>query len=226
VVKGPAAPRGVLMQPGQRMVMDVRHGSTRLVALIPPAAAAAATVANAEEAADDVPAEAPPPPERRAAGAPVPDWSAQVLAGDFAGVLREARRRGLGPVIARGGAADVMALAEAARLSREDGLARRALRALVSRFPGSPQGGRALFLLGRLAEDVDGDLPAALRLYQAYLEAAPGGAYRDEVLGRQMTASLRLGGEARARPLAEAYLRRYPEGAYAQPARAILKQGR
>ena len=31
-----------------------------------------------------------------------------------------------------------------------------------------------------------------------------------------MTATLRLGGQARARPLAEAYLRRYPDGAYAR----------
>ena len=153
------------MQPGQRLVMDVRRGSTRLVPLIasprPPPRRRSPTPRRAPRTHVS-PAEAPPPPERRAGRLP-PDrrtWSAQVLAGDFAGVLREARRRGLGPVMARGGAADVMALAEAARLSREDGLARRALGALVARFPGSPQGGRALFLLGRLAEDVDGDLPA------------------------------------------------------------------
>jgi transmembrane sensor len=139
-------------------------------------------------------------------------------------VLRDARRRGLGQVLDRAPAADVMALAEAARLSRQDALARRSLGVLVGRFPRSPQGDKARFLLGRMAEDLDGDLPAALRLYDDYLGAAPAGPYRDEALGRQMTATLKLAGADRARPLAAAYLRRYPQGAYAAPARAILER--
>jgi len=37
-----------------------------------------------------------------------------------------------------------------------------------------------------------------------------------------MTATLRLQGVARAQPLATAYLRRYPRGAYAKAARTIV----
>jgi len=101
-------------------------------------------------------------------------------------------------------------------------LARRALTTVRARFPGSGQAGKAAFLLGRMAEDGDGDLAGALAWYGRYLDDASGGAFRDEALGRKMAATLRLHGQGRARPLAEEYLRRFPGGSYATPARAIL----
>jgi len=73
-----------------------------------------------------------------------------------------------------------------------------------------------------MAEDGDGDLAGALAWYGRYLDDASGGAFRDEALGRKMAATLRLHGQGRARPLAEEYLRRFPGGSYATPARAIL----
>jgi RNA polymerase sigma-70 factor (ECF subfamily) len=116
----------------------------------------------------------------------------------------------------------LMALAEAARGSGEAALARRALTTLRARFPGSAEAHQAAFLLGRLAEDTNNDLPGALAWYGRYLDEAPEGGFRDEALGRKMAATLRLGGRPRARPLAEEYLRRFPVGGYVQPARAIL----
>jgi hypothetical protein len=231
-VKGPPAPDGLVMQAGQRLVMDVRHDATRLSPLAPAPAApvlppGAATDTVEDEPSFPSPAEAPsgrPRAARRAPAATADSWSARVLAGDFDSVLREARRRGLPRVLAQDDAAQLMALGEAARLSRDNGLARSTLSALLARFPRSVQASKAMFLLGRLAEDVDGDLQRALRLYAAYLRTAPAGAYRDEAQGRQMTATLRTDGRVRARPLAEAYLRRFPDGAYAEPARAILER--
>jgi hypothetical protein len=217
IVRGPPAPNGVAMHAGQRLVMDVRQGFARLSPLVaaPPVVAPEPPPAPRES---PPPAQAPAPrPERRSES-----WSERVLAGDFATVLREARHRGVEEVLRRDGPADLMALAEAARYSRTNLLARRALTTVRARFPGSGQASKAAFLLGRMAEDGDGDLAGALEWYGRYLADAPAGAFRDEALGRKMTATLRLSGQARARPLAEEYLRRFPGGSYATPARAIL----
>src|SRR6185436_2820480 len=173
-------------------------------------------------AAPVAPAAVEPPPREMPAPAEVPvprsaprneSWSERVLAGEFPAVLREARRRGIEEVLRREDAPDLMALAEASRYSGVTPLARRALSTVRARFPGSLQAHKAAFLLGRMAEDGDGDLAGALAWYSRYLEDAPGG---------KMTATLRLSGQARARPLAEEYLRRFPTGSYASPARAIL----
>jgi hypothetical protein len=74
-----------------------------------------------------------------------------------------------------------------------------------------------------MAEDEDGELGRALEWYGRYLAGAPDGPYRDEAMGRQMTATHRLRGSAAARPLAEQYLARYPNGAYAKPARTLVQ---
>jgi hypothetical protein len=214
IVRGPPAPSGVTMHAGQRLVMDVRQGFARLSPLSPP---------------PPVPRELPDPgPAPEPAPEPAPraprseSWSERVLAGDFPAVLREARHRGLEEVLRREDAADLMALAEAARYSGVTLLARRTLGVVRTRFPGSGQAHKAAFLLGRMAEDGDGDLAGALAWYGRYLDDASGGAFRDEALGRKMAATLRLHGQGRARPLAEEYLRRFPGGSYATPARAIL----
>ena len=225
VVEGPPAPRGgIVMREGQRLTVDVRQGSARLSLLAPepPAVPAPPPVAS-EPAAEPAPRERPQPDEPREHK--VESWSTRLLAGDFAGVLSQAQRRGVNQVLRHDGPADVMALAEAARYSREQPLAKRALLAVRDRFPRSAQAHKAAFLLGRMAEDDDGDLGRALAWYGRYLAGAPDGPYRDEALGRQMTATLRLRGAAPARPLAEQYLARYPSGAYAKPARAIVQAG-
>jgi hypothetical protein len=155
------------------------------------------------------------------------------LAGEFRGVIREAQRRGLEDVLRRESAVNLMALADAARYAGGARLAVRALIRVRGRFPDSSPAHRAAFLLGRLAEDQDGDLARALDWYRIYLSTtgaadATGAdgdsgadAFRAEALGRQMTATLRLHGVERAQPLASAYLRRYPRGAYAKAARTI-----
>jgi hypothetical protein len=141
-------------------------------------------------------------------------------------VIREARRRGIEDVLRRESAGNLMALGDAARYAGSARLAARALTQVRGRFPDSPPAHRAAFLLGRLAEDHDGDLAKALDWYRIYLADADGDpgadAFRAEALGRQMTATLRLYGVARAQPLAVAYLRRYPRGAYAKAAHTIV----
>ncbi len=64
----------------------------------------------------------------------------------------------------------------------------------------------------------------ALSWYERHLREAPGGAYASEALGRKMTLLGRSRGEAAARPVAEEYLRRYPNGTYAPAARAYVER--
>ena len=76
-------------------------------------------------------------------------------------------------------------------------------------------------ILGRMAEDSDGDPARAIALYDEYLAA--GGPFSQEALGRKMMAVKRSRGEGAARPVAQVYLDRYPEGSYAKVARAMLE---
>ncbi|MEP6652715.1 MAG: FecR domain-containing protein [Myxococcales bacterium] len=149
-------------------------------------------------------------------------WPARVLAGEFRTVIREAERRGVDRVLRAEPADNLMALADAARYTASFPLARKALLNVRSRFPHTPPAYRAAFLLGRLAEDQAGNLAQASEWYDTYLTDAPDDAFRAEAMGRQMTATLRLGRTDRARDLARQYLRRYPQGAYARAARTIL----
>ncbi len=64
----------------------------------------------------------------------------------------------------------------------------------------------------------------ALHWYDRYLEEAPNGAYAAEALGRRMIALRELYGTAAARPVAEAYVHRFPRGSYAGAAHLLLGQ--
>jgi hypothetical protein len=150
------------------------------------------------------------------------NWAAMVAKGDFAGVLGEARRQGVDEAVGRSPAAELMALADAARFTGQPALARRALLAVRTRFRDSGHARRAALLLGRVAEDAEGDLAKSIEWYDIYLQSGSSGALQSEALGRKMTATLKLLGRQNARPLAVEYLRRFPSDSYADPARAIL----
>ena len=139
-------------------------------------------------------------------------------------MIDEARRRGIEDVLRNDSAASLMALADAARYAGASSLAERSLLKVRARFPRSGPAHRAAFLLGRMAEDQEGNLGDALRWYETYLTDVPDDGFRAEAMGRRMTATLRVSGAAQARDLAAEYLRHYPQGAYGKAARAILSQ--
>ena len=118
---------------------------------------------------------------------------------------------------------DLFALADAARYRRRMDLARQTLLAARRRFPGSARSLDAAFLLGRVEEESDNGLEKAVRWYNAYLARAPRGTYASEALGRKMILSNKIGGTARAQPVAQEYLRRFPRGSYAGSARALRR---
>jgi hypothetical protein len=152
-----------------------------------------------------------------------PSWSSRVAAGEYASVLREADERGVQRTITTSSLVDLVALADAARYSRRTDLAKRALLAQRSRFAGSPASRTAAFLLGRLAEDGEGNAAAAIGWYDRYLAEARSGPFASEALGRKMLAVARVSGADVAKPIAEEYLRRFPQGSYATVARQKLE---
>jgi TolA-binding protein len=240
-VKGPPAMAGVPMRAGQRLVMDVRQSSVRLTDLVEAAPRAANDVGPAAATAETAPSAAAegPPPVAPAPGAnPTASsatiaswgvgarrgepWTARVLAGEFRTVIDDAERRGIEGVLASDSATNIMALADAARFAGAFPLAQKALLKIRGRFPRTASAHKAAFLLGRIAEDQHGNLGRALEWYETYLADAPDNAFRAEAMGRRMSASLRLSGATQARDFAAEYLNRYPQGAYAKAARAIL----
>ena len=151
-------------------------------------------------------------------------WPAALVAGDTDFILRDVERRGLERCLAEASSEDLSALADAARYRRRDNIARAALLAQRSRFPGSARALDAGFLLGRLDEMHEGGRRKALSWYERYLEEAPSGAYASEALGREMIVTQELIGAAAARMVAEDYLHRFPSGTYAGAARALRQE--
>jgi hypothetical protein len=146
-------------------------------------------------------------------------WTQRVAAGEYDVVLREAESRGLDASMRKGSLADISALADAGRYAGRTAIAKRALAAERSRFAGSSEARTAAFLLGRLAEDADGDASAAIGWYDRYLAEAPKGQLASEALGRKMLLVVRTSGADAAKPIAEQYLRRFPRGSYATVAK-------
>ncbi|MGC4070866.1 MAG: hypothetical protein QM784_40555 [Polyangiaceae bacterium] len=116
---------------------------------------------------------------------------------------------------------ELSALADAARFSRRNDIARLALGAQRRRFPGSPRALEAAFLLGRLAE-AERDSMGALKHFNQYLQEAPAGRYAGEALGRKLAIVQQTADSAEAKATAIEYLSKYPSGTYAAAARAIV----
>jgi hypothetical protein len=152
-------------------------------------------------------------------------WAAAMAAGRWDDILGEAERLGVTRALEGASSEDLFALADAARYRRRSGLAREALLAERRRFPGSVRALDATFLLGRMEETTDRPTGKALRWYEEYLSLAPEGTYASEALGRKMIVTRDREGAARVRPIAEEYLRRFPRGAYAGAAQALLRHG-
>jgi hypothetical protein len=220
-VTGPLSDAPMVLRPGQTLSVNLPE---KQVIIQEAGDTAGPSIETAAPVPDDAAAPAPSstasaPPA--AAPAPRPGWTARVKAGQFQSILDEADQRGLDATLAERNGEDLAALADAARYLGRTAVARRALVAVRERFAHSMRAVDAAFLLGRL--DETGQPRAAISWYDRYLEEAPAGVYASEALGRKMTAIKRLDGAEQARPVAEQYLKRYPSGAYAALAQAIVR---
>jgi hypothetical protein len=150
-------------------------------------------------------------------------WAALVTKGQFADVVRDAETLGVDDVLQSRGPSDIEALGQAARYVGKRALSLRAFAALRARNPGSDAGRQASFFMGRLQEE-QGNQAEALRWLSTYVAEAPRGVYAAEASGRRLSLTERLRGRTAASSLAREYLDRYPEGAHADMARAILER--
>jgi hypothetical protein len=147
-------------------------------------------------------------------------WEAQVRRGEYSAVLRDAERRGIPQVLSTASAAEVMALANAARFSGRVSVGREAYLALRQRFTGSPQAASAAFLMGRLMES--GSPAESRRWYERYEQEAPKGPLVAEAMGHRMLLTQTVGSRVEVQRLAEEYIRRFPDGPYVGVARKIV----
>ncbi len=232
VVSGPLSGEPIAVRAGQWLTLRQRTGEV-LLRDLDPQQGAAASPAPAPSSSDhaEEPSASPvpdPPGTPAAASAAAPaaeprrDWAGKLAAGKLDVIVDEAQRRGLDASLAQSSNEELSALADAARYTRRNDIARRALLAQRRRFPATQRGKEAAFLLGRLAETQEGGA-AALAWFETYLKEAPQGAYASEALGRKMVIVQRLHGDAQAETVARAYLRRFPGGTYTQAARALAR---
>ena len=173
----------------------------------------------------------PAPSVERAAVAVIPapraseeGWREPLRAGRLAEALRAAEGSGFTQVCERATGAELLALADAARLSGSAARATTALLALRRRFSRSGEAATAAFALGRIAFDQRADYADAARWFKAYLEQLPNGPLMGDAAGRLMEARFRQGDREGARGEAQRYLTRFPVGPYASQARKILSE--
>jgi len=154
----------------------------------------------------------------------IPNWRERMAAGSISDGLRSAEQAGFGRVCQEASLKELIALADAARLSGRGARATEALRALRQRFPRTTEAATAAFTLGRIAFEQRGAYKEAAQWFGTYLSEQPSGPLMGDSVGRLMEARQRSGDMAGARQDAERYLRRFPEGPYASEARAILQK--
>jgi hypothetical protein len=240
-IRGPLAVAGIELAAGQRLVADLRANQLRIERLTPEARNEANIVpaetkpgessvssaiqrglaGNAASSRDTEPAPRARAARRETVDDSKPSWTQRVASGDFRGVLADAEQRGLESTLGQAPLGDLVALADAARYAGRVDVAHRALSAQRERFTGSSAARTAAFLLGRLADTSESQPAAAIGWYDRYLAESPGGEFASEALGRKMVAVQRVSGPVSARPVAQDYLRRFPQGPYAAKAREL-----
>jgi hypothetical protein len=222
-------PSPLKLHAGQQVSANARDGTVKVGPVAAPAVFGSAIPEVRNEAPPPLPTEEPAPllaPALPSAGASArrASWSDAVAAGDYAGVLRDAERRGINSVLADAPLADLVAVADAARLSGRIEIGKRALAAERSRFARTSAAKDAAFFLGRIADDQEHASGSALSWYETYLSEAPQGHFAAEALGRRMVAIARHSDRVAAREAAVEYLKRFPKGPHATFARDLVNQ--
>jgi transmembrane sensor len=210
--------------PGTRSVrageqLELTCGVAEPLAAVPAADAGPATQATSAPADSALHA---PLPSNTAAAPPEKGWRELLQQGEFAAALAAAERADFEAVCRTASQAELLALADAARLGGDLSKATFALNALRRRFPRSANAAAAAFSLGRIAFERRGAYAEASRWFATYLEEAPNGPLMGDAVGRLMEARQRQGDLAGARADAARYLARFPKGPYASVAKRLL----
>lgn len=227
LVSGPRLPSGRAVVAGERLVatptgMELRAGAVaRVEASASPSSSSPPPTAS--EASTAAPSAAPSSASSAIVAAADPSataddggWRALMRAGKYKDAMEAAERAGFSAEAGRASAKDLMALADTARFAGRPERAKEALLAMRRRF-GSR--GTTAFLLGKISADQLRSPGDAITWFEIYLQEEPGGALAEQALGRILEMKKRDAGAARL--VAERYLARYPNGAYAALARSL-----
>jgi ferric-dicitrate binding protein FerR (iron transport regulator) len=234
VVTGPLLGDDFVVRPGQKLSVSLPKAETIITEERPPVASASVAPlpsptadlpVTAGSAEPSRPSDSAPAPSPSLVGGAPRQWRAALANGEWDRILAEAEGAGVESTLERASSDDLFALADAARYRRRTALAESALLAQRRRFPSSPRAAEAVFLLGRVAELRPSGRALALDRYDDYLARSPSGTYAAEALGRKMTLVKELRGAVKARPVAQAYLRQFPDGSYAGAAKTLLSVG-
>jgi hypothetical protein len=223
-------PSPLFLRAGQRLSANAKDGTVE----VGPIAAVLPLGPSASAAIDSGPLDEPGPPHGTASavspalappgGSKRLSWTDSVAAGDYAAVLLDAERRGVSAVLGEGSLSELVALADAARLSGRNDLARRALLSQRARFPRAGAAKDAAFFLGRIADDHELSPASAIPWYDTYLSEAPHGHFAAEAFGRKMVAISKQSGRSAAKDMAAEYLKRFPSGPHVSVARELLSE--
>jgi transmembrane sensor len=201
----------------------------------PPATAAAAPPTSAQPASDPprAPTEAVDPaasavaepaegaePPAIAEPAP-PSWEELAKARKYPEAWAAlGKSEGLGRSARTASAEKLLRLAELARANGKLRDAAKAYDALRTRFRGDARAGLAAFELGRLRLDTFGDAAGAAEALADAIAMAPGAPFRQDAEARRVQALHASGATSACVAARDAYLARYPSGAYTAAVRA------
>lgn len=184
----------------------------------PPDPSAAPSSAASDPPLDPAhdPARAPSAaPATSASPAPEASWRALAKAGKYREAMDAAEAAGFSSELGRASSSELLALADAARFAGRPARAKEAL--LAARRRGAR--GSSAFLLGKIAADQLRSPGEASVWFETYLQEESGGALAEQALGRLL--EIRKRDPKAGRAVAERYLARYPNGAYAALARSL-----
>ena len=242
VQKGAVAVEGPTLPPGGQRVAAAQHlrvakGRLEITAASTPVpSAGASALAPAPSPALRKPTAIPSPAgprvmpmqeESKEAAVPMSRGMTRVSELANLGLYRaahdEAVRDGLYDKLNTLATEDVWQLAEIARYAGRAAGARAAYEALRLMHPQSEQARRAAFFLGWVALELDKAPVDAAPWLELYLASDPHAVLREEALGKLMKAYREAGRDEASASTAKTYLASYPEGIYAEFARAILE---
>lgn len=149
------------------------------------------------------------PPSKATRAAKPAAWKRLAEAGDFTAAYDELRKS-RAPV--RDEPAELLLSADVSRLSHHPAEAVPPLQQVLARHASDPRAPLAAFTLGRVLLDELGQPAQAADAFARARAIAPSGPLADDALAREVEARSRAGDTARARSLAEEYLRRLPNG--------------
>ncbi len=150
---------------------------------------------------------------------PVP-WKQLMAKGQYRRAFEAVEKAGLSRVANSLDPWNLLRLADLARLTNRQKIARHLLVDLRRRYPRSGAASQAAFRLGRMA--FHSNLHRAIKWFRIVLAEHPGTSLQTAAKGRIMEAFWRMGKIPEARTEAADYLKLAPQGAYATLARRIL----